>query len=186
MTQRCEWAKDDLMIQYHDNEWGIPVHDDQKLFEMLVLEGAQAGLSWSTVLKRRQTYRKAFSNFSLLKVSKYTQKDVNRLLKDEGIIRNRLKIQSAINNAKQFLAVQKEFGSFDAYIWGFVNNKPIKNNHKKLSNIPPSTELSDKISKDLKKRGFNFVGSTICYAFMQAVGITNDHTANCFRYKAKN
>lgn len=186
MTQRCEWAKDDLMIQYHDNEWGIPVHDDQKLFEMLVLEGAQAGLSWSTVLKRRQTYRKAFSNFSLLKVSKYTQKDVNRLLKDEGIIRNRLKIQSAINNAKQFLAVQKEFGSFDAYIWGFVNNKPIKNNYKKLNDIPSFTMLSDKISKDLKKRGFNFVGSTICYAFMQAVGITNDHTANCFRYKAKN
>lgn len=181
--KRCEWAKDDLMVQYHDNEWGIPVHDDQKLFEMLILEGAQAGLSWSTILKRRQTYRKAFSNFDPLKVSKYTQKDVSRLLKDKGIIRNKLKIQSAINNARQFLAVQKEFGSFDAYIWSFVNNVPIKNSHKKLGDIPPSTEISDKISKGLKKRGFNFVGSTICYAFMQAVGITNDHTTNCFRYK---
>ena len=186
MTQRCEWAKDDLMTLYHDNEWGIPVHDDQKLFEMLILEGAQAGLSWSTILKRRQTYREAFSNFDPLKVSKYIQKDVDRLLKDEGIIRNRLKIQSTINNAKQFLAIQREFGSFDAYIWSFVNNKPIKNNYKKLCDIPASTQLSDKISKDLKKRGFNFVGSTICYAFMQAVGMTNDHTVNCFRYKTKN
>jgi DNA-3-methyladenine glycosylase I len=185
MTQRCEWAKDDLMILYHDNEWGIPVHDDPKLFEMLILEGAQAGLSWSTILKRRQTYRKAFSNFDPYKVSKYTQKNVNKLLQDEGVIRNRLKIQSAINNAKQFLVIQKEFGSFDAYIWSFVNNKPIKNNYKKLSDIPTSTPLSAKISKDLKKRGFNFVGSTICYAFMQAVGITNDHTTHCFRYKLK-
>ena len=177
------WAKDNLMVQYHDCEWGIPVHDDQRLFEMLILEGAQAGLSWSTVLKRRQTYRMAFSNFSPLTVSKYTQKDVNRLLRDEGIIRNRLKIQSAINNAKRFLAVQKEFGSFNEYIWGFVNGKPIKNNYKKPGDIPPSTDLSDRISVDLKKRGFNFVGSTICYAFMQAVGMTNDHTTNCFRYK---
>lgn len=185
MPQRCEWAKDDLMVQYHDNEWGIPAHDDTKLFEMLILEGAQAGLSWSTILKRRQTYRKAFSNFDPLEVSKYTERDVNRLLKDEGIIRNKLKIQSAINNAGRFLAVQEEFGSFDAYIWGFVDGKPIKNNYKKLSDIPPSTDLSDKISLDLKKRGFNFVGSTICYAFMQAVGMTNDHTANCFRYKSK-
>lgn len=183
MTDRCEWAKDDLMIQYHDNEWGIPIHDDQKLFEMLILEGAQAGLSWSTILKRRKTYREAFSNFDPLQVSKYTQKDVNRLLKDEGIIRNNLKIQSTINNAKQFLAIQKEFGSFDTYIWNFVDNKPITNNYKKLGDIPTSTPLSDKISKDLKKREFNFVGSTICYAFMQAVGMTNDHTANCFRYK---
>jgi DNA-3-methyladenine glycosylase I len=181
--KRCGWARDDLMVQYHDTEWGIPVHDDQRLFEMLILEGAQAGLSWSTVLKRRQTYRRAFSNFSPLRVSKYTQKDVNRLLRDEGIIRNRLKIQSAINNAKRFLAVQKEFGSFDKYIWGFVNGKPIKNNYKKPSDIPPSTDLSDRISEDLKKRGFNFVGSTICYAFMQAVGMTDDHTADCFRYK---
>lgn len=185
MTQRCEWAKDDLMVQYHDTEWGIPIHDDQKLFEMLILEGAQAGLSWSAILKRRQTYRKAFSNFDPLMVSKYTQKDIDRLLQDKGIIRNRLKIQSTINNAKQFLTIQKEFGSFDSYIWGFVNNKPIKNNYEKLKDIPTSTVLSDKISKDLKKRGFNFVGSIICYAFMQAVGITNDHTTNCFRYKSK-
>jgi len=185
MIRRCEWAKDDLMIQYHDNEWGIPVHDDQNLFEMLILEGAQAGLSWATILKRRQTYRLAFSNFSPLDVSKYAQKDVSRLLQDEGIIRNRLKIQSTINNAKRFLAVQKEFGSFDAYIWSFVNGEPIKNNYKKLKDVPASTPLSDKISKDLKKRGFNFVGSTICYAFMQAVGITNDHTVNCFRHKKK-
>jgi DNA-3-methyladenine glycosylase I len=185
MPERCEWAKDDLMVQYHDDEWGIPIHNDQKLFEMLILGGAQAGLSWSTVLKRRQTYHKAFSNFDPLKVSKYTQKDVNRLFQDKGIIRNRLKIQSTINNAKQFLLIQKEFGSFNVYIWSFVNNKPIKNNYKKLKDIPPYTVLSDKISKDLKKRGFNFVGSTICYAFMQAVGITNDHTTNCFKYKAK-
>ena len=183
--KRCGWARDDLMVQYHDNEWGIPVHDDQRLFEMLILEGAQAGLSWSTILKRRQTYREAFSNFSPLRVSKYTQKDVDRLLKDEGIIRNRLKIMSAINNAKQFLAVQKEFGSFDEYIWGFVNGKPIKNNYKKPSDVPPFTDLSDRMSEDLKKRGFNFVGSTICYAFMQAVGMTNDHTSDCFRYKSK-
>ena len=186
MKERCEWAKDDLMVQYHDAEWGIPTHNDQKLFEMLILEGAQAGLSWSTILKRRQTYRKAFSNFDPNMVSKYTQKDIDRLLQDKGIIRNRLKIQSTINNAKQFLSIQKEFGSFDSYIWGFVNNKPIKNNYKKLKDIPASTVLSDKISKDLKKRGFNFVGSTICYAFMQAVGITNDHTINCFRYKTEN
>ena len=185
MAGRCEWAKDELMIQYHDNDWGTPLHSDQKLFEMLILEGAQAGLSWSTILKRRLTYRKAFSNFDPVTVSKYTQKDVDRLLKDEGIIRNRLKIQSAINNAKQFLKIQKEFDSFDSYIWGFVNNKLIKNNYKKLADIPPSTILSDKISKDLKKRGFNFVGSTICYAFMQAIGITDDHTVNCFRYKTK-
>ncbi len=185
MKQRCEWAKGDMMIQYHDHEWGIPAHDDQRLFEMLILEGAQAGLSWSTILKRRQTYRKAFSNFSPLEVSRYAQKDVRKLLNDKGIIRNRLKVQSAINNAKQFLAVQKEFGSFDVYIWGFVNNKPIRNNYKKPKEIPASTPLSDKISKDLKERGFNFVGSTICYAFMQAVGMTNDHTVNCFRHRKK-
>lgn len=183
--ERCKWAKDDLMVQYHDDEWGIPVHDDQRLFEMLILEGAQAGLSWSTILKRRSTYRKAFSNFDPVQISKYTQKDVARLLKDDGIIRNRLKIQSTINNAKRFVETQKEFGSFDAYIWGFVGNKPIKNKYKKPDSVPASTPLSDKISKDLKKRGFNFVGSTICYAFMQAVGITNDHTTNCFRYKTK-
>lgn len=180
--KRCEWARDDSMVSYHDSEWGVPVHNDRKLFEMLILEGAQAGLSWSTILKRRKTYQKAFHNFDPKKVAKYTQKDVARLLSDEGIIRNRLKIKSAISNAKQFLQIQKEFGSFDKYIWGFVDNAPIKNNFKKHSDVPPSTALSDKISADLKKRGFSFVGSTIVYAFMQAVGITNDHTENCFRH----
>lgn len=179
---RCEWAKDDSMIEYHDSEWGIPVHDDKKHFEMLTLEGAQAGLSWSTILKRRKTYRKAFDNFDPRKVAKYTQKDVTRLLADSGIIRNKLKIKSAINNAKQFLEIQKEFGSFDRYVWGFVDGTPIKTKFKKLSDIAPSTPLSDKISKDLRKRGFSFVGTTIVYAYMQAVGITNDHTKNCFRH----
>ena len=182
MKNRCEWPKDDLMIKYHDIDWGTSVHDDKKLFEMLILEGAQAGLSWSTILKRRKTYRKAFSNFDPHKVSKFSQKDVSRLLKDEGIIRNRLKITSAINNAKQFLKVQKEFGSFDKYVWGFVDGRPIVNKFKRLSDMPASTQVSDKLSKDLKKRGFNFVGSTICYAFMQSVGMVNDHTTNCFRH----
>ena len=177
---RCIWAKDDLNIEYHDNEWGIPQHDDIKLFEFLVLEGAQAGLSWSTILKRREGYRKAFSNFDPLKVSKYTSKNVEKLLDDKEIIRNRLKINSAINNAKQFLKIQKEFGSFDKYVWSFVNHKPIINNFKKLSDLPASTSISEKMSKDLRNRGFNFVGPTICYAFMQAVGMVNDHTADCF------
>lgn len=183
MKKRCEWAKDNLNIDYHDNEWGNPVHDDRKLFEFLILEGAQAGLSWSTILKRRENYRKAFSNFNPTFVSKYTEKDVNKLLKNEGIIRNRLKVLSAINNAKQFLKIQEEFGSFDKYVWGFVDYKPIKNKHKKLSNVLTTTRISDKLSMDLKKRGFNFVGSTICYAFMQAVGMVNDHTRGCFRHK---
>jgi len=183
MTDRCEWPNDDLMIECHDKDWGTPVHDDKKLFEMLILEGAQAGLSWSTILKRRKTYRKAFSNFDPHKVSKFSQKDVSRLLKDEGIIRNKLKIISAINNAKQFLKVQKEFGSFDKYVWGFVDGKPIVNKFKRLSDIPASTQVSDKLSKDLKKQGFNFVGSTICYAFMQSVGMVNDHTTKCFRHQ---
>lgn len=180
--KRCEWARDESMIQYHDTEWGIPVHDDKKLFEMLILEGAQAGLSWSTILKRRDSYRKAFDCFDPKKVAKYTQKDINCLLEDAGIIRNKLKIKSAIENAKQFLVIQKEFGSFDKYIWGFVNNTPIKTNFTKISAVPSSTDVSDKISADLKKRGFSFVGTTIVYAFMQAVGITNDHTKNCFRH----
>ena len=179
---RCAWVQGADMIQYHDTEWGIPVHDDTRLFEMLILEGAQAGLSWSTILKRRKTYRVAFDNFDPKIISKYTQKDITRLLADEGIIRNRLKIKSAINNARQFLAIQQEFGSFDGYIWAFVQNTPIKNNFKNHSEIPASTVLSDKISKDLKKRGFSFVGTTIVYAFLQAVGIVNDHTKNCFRY----
>ena len=170
------------MIQYHDSEWGIPVHDDKKLFEMLILEGAQAGLSWSTILKRRKTYQAAFDGFDPKIIAKYTQKDITRLLLDEGIIRNRLKIKSTINNAQKFLQIQKEFGSFDKYLWGFVNDKPIKNNFAKHTDLPASTEMSDKISKDLKKRGFSFVGTTIVYAYLQAVGVVNDHTKNCFRH----
>jgi len=170
------------MIKYHDSEWGVPVHDDKRLFEMLTLEGAQAGLSWYTILRRRKTYRLAFDNFDPKKISKYTQKDITRLLSDEGIIRNRLKIKSTVNNAKQFLVIQQEFGSFDRYIWDFVQDIPIKNNFKNMSDVPSSTVLSDMISKDLKKRGFSFVGTTIIYAFMQAIGITNDHTKNCLRY----
>lgn len=180
---RCEWAKDELMIEYHDKEWGIPVHDDRKLFEMLILGGTQAGLSWATILKRRKNYRKAFDNFDPIKISEYTQKDVKRLLSNEGIIRNRLKILSTINNAKQFLKIQEEFGSFDKYIWSFTNYKPIINNYKKLTDLPATNSISDKMSKDLKKKGFNFVGPTICHAFMQAVGMVNDHTVNCFRHK---
>lgn len=181
MKVRCIWAKDALNIEYHDNEWGIPQHDDRKLFEFLVLEGAQAGLSWSTILKRREGYRKVFSNFDPLKVSKYTSKHIEKLLDNPGIIRNRLKINSAINNAKYFLEIQKEFGSFDKYIWSFVNHKPIINNFKKLSDLPVSTPISEKMSKDLRTRGFNFVGPTICYAFMQAVGMVNDHTIDCLQ-----
>ena len=180
MKTRCIWAKDDLNIKYHDNEWGIPQHDDAKLFEFLILEGAQAGLSWSTILKRREGYRKAFSNFDPIKVPKYTSKHVEKLLDNQEIIRNRLKINSAINNAKHFLKIQKEFDSFDKYVWSFVNHKPIINNFKKLSDLPASTSISEKMSKDLRNRGFNFVGPTICYAFMQAIGMVNDHTADCF------
>ena len=179
---RCKWAKDEPNTTYHDKEWGRPQHDDTKLFEFLILEGAQAGLSWITILKRRDGYRKAFSDFDALKVSKYTQKRVEKLLQDESIIRNKLKVNSAINNAKAFLKVQVEFGSFDEYLWGFVNHKPIKNKFKKLSDIPASTEISEKLSKDLKKRGFSFVGPTICYALMQAIGMVNDHTTQCFMH----
>lgn len=180
---RCGWAKDALMIEYHDKEWGIPVHDDRKLFEMLILEGAQAGLTWLTILKRRENYRKAFDNFIPHKVSKYDAKDISQLLENAGIIRNKLKIKSAINNAKRFLEIQEEFGSFDKYLWGFVDYKPIINNYKNLANIPPSTQLSDKLSKDLKNHGFSFVGSTICYAFLQSVGVVNDHLIDCFTRK---
>ncbi len=183
MMNRCEWAKVEPNITYHDTEWGRPLHDDGKLFEFLILEGAQAGLSWITILKRRDGYRKAFSDFDVLKVSKYTQKHVEKLLHNESIIRNRLKVNSAINNAKQFLKIQAEFGSFDKYLWGFVNYKPIKNKFKKLDDLPTSTEISEKLSKDLKKRGFNFVGPTICYALMQAIGMVNDHTTNCYLYQ---
>ena len=176
---RCKWAKDEPNITYHDKEWGRPQHDDTRLFEFLILEGAQAGLSWVTILKRRDGYRKAFSDFDALKVSKYTQKRVEKLLQDESIIRNKLKVNSAINNAKAFLKVQVEFGSFDEYLWGFVNHKPIKNRFKKLSDIPASTEISEKLSKDLKKRGFSFVGPTICYALMQAIGMVKIGRASC-------
>ena len=179
---RCNWAKDETNTTYHDKEWGRPQHDDTKLFEFLILEGAQAGLSWTTILKRRDGYRKAFSDFDVLKVSKYTQKRVGKLLQDESIIRNKLKVNSAINNAKQFLKVQSDFGSFDEYLWGFVNHKPIKNKFKKLSDLPAFTEISEKLSKDLKKRGFSFVGPTICYALMQAIGMVNDHTTQCFMH----
>jgi len=181
--ERCAWAESNpLMIKYHDVEWGTPVHDDRKLFEFLILEGAQAGLSWSIVLKKRKNYRKAFDNFDAKKIAKYTKKDIKRLLADSGIIRNRLKITATINNAKKFLDVQKEFGSFDKYIWQFVNYKMIRKAFKTLSELPARTKESDAMSKDLRKRGFKFIGPTICYAFMQAVGMVNDHTTDCFRY----
>lgn len=183
MKHRCEWAKEEPNISYHDNEWGRPVHDDKKLFEFLILEGAQAGLSWTTILKRRDGYRNAFANFDPKKIAKFDDKKISKLLLDESIIRNRLKITSAVNNAKQFLKIQKEFGSFDKYVWSFINHKPIKNKFKKLSDLPASTPISEKLSKDLKQRGFTFVGPTICYAMMQAIGMVNDHTSNCFRYK---
>jgi DNA-3-methyladenine glycosylase I len=183
MKKRCSWVgNDDLMIKYHDEDWGKPVHNDRMLFEMLILEGAQAGLSWSTILKRRKEYKKAFDNFNVNKISEYNSKDVKKLLNNKGIIRNKLKVNSTILNAKLFLEIQKEFGSFDKYIWSFTGNKVIKNRFKSLKEIPANTKESDAMSKDLKTRGFKFVGTTICYAFMQAVGMVNDHTVDCFRY----
>ena len=182
MIIRCDWAKSEPNITYHDAEWGIPQHDDQKLFEFLILEGAQAGLTWTTILNRRDGYRKAFSNFDPKVVSKYNKKKVATLLQDKSIIRNRLKINSAINNAQCFLEIQQEFGSFDKYLWAFVDFRPILNEYEKSSDLPASTEISTNLSKDLKKRGFTFVGPTICYALMQAVGMVNDHTVACFRY----
>ena len=185
--RRCQWAtmgNSPLMVEYHDKEWGVPVHDDRTLFEFLVLEGAQAGLSWQTVLNKRENYRKAFHAFEPTKIARYTNKDVQRLLRDPGIIRNRLKIQATINNAKQILQMQKEFGSFDKPIWRFVGGKPIKHRFDSLNGIPATTVESDAMSKDLRKRGLRFVGPTICYAFMQAVGMVNDHTTKCFRYDA--
>ena len=182
--KRCVWASmDPPLTEYHDREWGVPVHDDVKLFEFLVLEGMQAGLNWLTILKKRQNLRKAFHSFDPAKIARYTNGDVKRLLVDPGIIRNRLKIMAAIMNARKFLEVQQEFGSFDTYVWQFTNGRPIKHRFKSLSAIPASTRESDALSKDLRKRGFKFVGSTICYAFMQAVGMVNDHVVNCFRYK---
>ena len=184
-VRRCDWAafsNNPLMIEYHDKEWGVPVHDDNTLFEFLVLEGAQAGLSWETILNKRVNYRKTFHNFQPAKIARYVNRDVQRLLGDAGIVRNRLKIEATITNAKQFLIASKEFGSFDEYIWRFVGSKPIRHRFSSVSQIPATTKESDAMSKELRERGFRFVGPTICYAFMQAVGMVNDHTTNCFRY----
>ena len=183
---RCGWSiKEAIYIEYHDKEWGTPIHDDQKLFEFLVLESFQAGLSWLTVLKKRENFRKAFANFDAKKVSKFDKKKFDALMQDEGIIRNRLKIEAAINNANRFLEIQKEFGSFDKYVWGFVGGKPIVNKRKSLSDVPPTTAISDAMSKDMGKRGFKFRGSTICYAFMQAVGMVDDHIDDCWKKSKK-
>lgn len=183
MTKRCEWCGEDpLYVAYHDEEWGVPVHDDRTLFEFLILEGAQAGLSWITILKKRENYRKLFAEFDPVRVARFRSARIEKLLQDPGIVRNRLKVESTVSNAKAFLAVQKEFGSFDAYIWQFIGGEPKKNAWKSLKKIPATTAESDAMSKDLKKRGFRFVGSTICYAFMQATGMVNDHVVGCFRY----
>lgn len=182
MPKRCSWAKTDLSIEYHDKEWGVPVHDDRKLFEFLILEGAQAGLTWELILKRRESYRAAFDGFDPKKISNYNEKKSQKLLQDPGIIRNRLKVRSAIQNAKAFLSVQKEFGSFDAYAWRFVDGVPRK--RKRGAGVPAFSDESTAMSKDLSRRGFSFVGTTICYAFMQAVGMVNDHDPSCFRYQA--
>ncbi|MFP5260372.1 MAG: DNA-3-methyladenine glycosylase I [Blastocatellia bacterium] len=180
--QRCEWAKTDLSIIYHDTEWGVPRHDDRTLFEFLILEGAQAGLSWETILKKRESYRRAFDNFDPVLVAEYGRDKVQELLANPGIIRNRLKVEAAVGNAAAFLKVQEEYGSFDAYIWQFVNGRPMKNDWKSPA-LQTHTVESDTMSKELKRRGFKFVGTTICYAFMQAIGMVNDHRENCFRYK---
>ncbi len=185
--KRCEWAnRGDPEKSYHDNEWGVPIHDDRSLFEFLILEGAQAGLSWSTILKKREGYRRAFHNFDARKISKYTERDISRLLDDPGIIRNRLKIAAAITNARTFLRVQKEVGNFDNYIWQFVNGTPIRNSWEKMTDVPCRSLESDAMSKDLRRRGFMFAGTTICYSFMQAVGMVNDHVVDCFRYMEVN
>jgi DNA-3-methyladenine glycosylase I len=180
---RCAWAKNELAIAYHDGEWGVPQHDDRVLFEFLVLEGAQAGLSWDTILKKRENYRAAFDRFDPKKISRYDKRKLDSLMRNEGIVRNRLKIESVVKNAKAFLEVQKEFGSFDRYLWQFVGGAPRVNGRRNMGEVPARTAESDAMSKDLKKRGFTFVGSTISYAFMQAVGMVNDHMVNCFRYR---
>ena len=187
MKKRCEWvsSKNPLMLSYHDKEWCKPLKNDRKLFEFLILEGAQAGLSWETILNRRENYRKIFKQFDPEKLAQLTNRQLEKILKDPGIIRNRLKVYSVRLNARVFLEVRKEFGTFSKYLWSFVGGQPIRNNWKKLSEIPTTTPESDTMSKDLKKRGFKFVGSTICYAFMQAVGMVNDHTTDCFRYSIK-
>jgi DNA-3-methyladenine glycosylase I len=180
-SARCPWAVGDEYIRYHDREWGVPIHDERLLFEFLILEGAQAGLSWATILKKRGNYRAAFDNFDPAVVAKYNKRKIESLLKNAGLVRNRLKMESAVSNARAFLAVQTEFGSFDAYIWNFVGGKPQQNARKSMKDVPASTPESDAMSKDLKRRGFRFVGSTICYAFMQATGMVNDHLVTCFR-----
>ncbi len=183
---RCSWARDGLSIPYHDNEWGVPTHDDRKLFEFLILEGAQAGLSWDTILNKRENYRAAMDGFNPARIAHYDSKRTGALLRNAGIIRNRLKIASAVKNAKAFLELQKEFGSFDAYIWQFVGGEPVTNRWRPGQKLPATTAQSDAMSKALKKRGFTFVGSTICYAFMQAMGLVNDHAIDCFRYRQVN
>ena len=184
MKTRCEWLTEDpVYVDYHDKEWGVPLHDDRKLFEFLILDAAQAGLSWLIILKKRENYRKAFDGFDASKIARYDQRKVKALLADSGIVRNRLKIQSAIDNAKGFLAIQKEFGSFDKFIWQFTSGETIRNRWKSIKEIPARTVESDAMSKELKRRGFRFVGSTICYAFMQAAGMVNDHIVKCFRYR---
>ena len=183
MKKRCEWCgSDPIYVAYHDDEWGVPLHDDRRLFEMLILEGAQAGLSWLTILKKRDGYRKAFHSFDYHKIAEYTQSDVKRLLANAGIVRNRLKVASTIKNARATLGVIEEFGSLDSFLWRYVDGVPIQNAWKSMADLPAKTELSDVMSKDMKQRGFNFVGSTICYAFMQSIGMVNDHTIDCFRY----
>ena len=185
MKTRCGWAgADPLYVAYHDEEWGVPVHDDQTLFEFLILEGAQAGLSWSTILNKRENYRRAFDNFDPKQVAAYDEAKVAELLSDPGIVRNRLKVRSAVGNARAFLAVQEEFGRFDVYVWQFVGGQPKQNGWQTLAEVPAQTAESEAMSKDLRRRGFNFVGPTICYAFMQAVGMVNDHTVDCFRHQA--
>jgi len=183
--KRCFWVSLDkpYYVEYHDIEWGVPVHDDQRHFEMLILEGAQAGLSWETILRKREHYRRAFDGFDPAKVARFTAARIEKLLLDPGLVRNRLKIHSAVKNARAFLAIQKEFGTFDAYVWRFVGNRPIERERKSRADVPAKTEESDALSKDLQKRGFNFVGSTIAYSYMQAVGLVNDHTTDCFRHK---
>ena len=183
MRRRCGWARNPLAIAYHDREWGVPVRDDRKLFEFLILEGAQAGLSWDTILAKRDNYRKAFAGFDPKRISRFDARRKRTLMQNAGIVRNRLKIEAAVVNARCFLALQKEHGSFSEYVWSFVGGKPIKNRHRSMKTVPARTSVSDALSKDLKKRGFKFVGSTIIYAFMQAVGMVNDHTVECFRYQ---
>ena len=187
MKQRCSWVEmDDRRIAYHDTEWGVPVHDDRRLFEFLILEGAQAGLSWDTILKKRENYRRRLAGFDPAKVARFGTRELRALMRDPGIVRNRLKLEAAVSSAQAFLAVQREFGSFDRYVWQFVGDRPKQNRWRAMNEVPASTPESDAMSKDLKKRGFRFIGSTICYAFMQATGMVNDHLVTCFRYREIN